>query len=191
MRSRKTFLLSIISVIAIVISFVFVYSPAPAVSAYSSKGGSTYTGPAPHPTPVPPWARPTSTPAPTSTPRPTPTPHPIDNLLDVNAYIVGGPSLKYGSYYYFKGQVSNLSKNRNVQITITLYFYYTSYSAGTLASYSTTVKASSKGTVDLSSLSGIQSKLALNLRSPGNYRITVTASQGVRGSCNYYFNIKA
>ena len=189
MRSRKTFLLSIISVIAIVISFVFVYSPAPAVSAYSSKGGSTYTGPAPHPTPVPPWARPTSTPAPTSTPKPTPTPHTL-NVLKVSPYIVGGPALKHGQSYNLSGQISNLSSNCNVRITVKLYYYYTSYNSSMVASYTTTVKAG-KSTVNLSSLHALQRALALETRSSGNYRVNVYASQGVYGSADYYFYIKA
>ena len=190
MRSRKTFLLSIISVIAIVISFVFVYSPAPEVSAYSAKGGSTYTGPAPHATPAPPWSRPTSTPTPTSTPRPTPTPHTL-NVLKVSPYIIGGPSLKYGKSYTLGGQISNLSTSSNVKITVKLYYYYTSYNSTMVVSYTTTVKPNKNGTVNLSSLVALQRVLALNTRSSGNYRVNVYASQGVYGSADYYFNIKA
>ena len=203
MRSRKTFLLSIISVVAIVISFVFVYSPAPGLNAYSLKGGSGYSGPAPHPTPVPPWDRPTNTPAPTSTPRPTPTAKPTptskptptpkpDLAPKVSPSIVGGPALKYGKSYKLGGSVSNLKPGSNVTITVKLYYYYTSYNSTMVVSFTSTVKASSSGIVNLSSLTALQRALALNTHSSGNYRANVSASQnGVYGSANYYFYIKA
>ena len=197
MRSRKTFLLSIISVVAIVISFVFVYSPAPGLNAYSLKGGSGYSGPAPHPTPVPPWNRPTNTPAPTSTPRPTPTAKPTPtpkpgSAPKVSPSIVGGPALKYGKSYNLGGSVSNLTPNSYVTITVKLYYYYTSYNSSMVVSFTSTVKASSSGIVNLSSLTALQRALALNTRSSGNYRANVFASQnGVSASADYYFYIKA
>lgn len=194
MRSRRTFLLSIISTVAIVISFVFVYSPAPALNAYSVKGGSSYTGPAPHPTPVPPWNQPTSTPAPTSTPRPTPTskPTPTPAGIKVSPSIVGGPALQHGKSYNLGGTVSNLSTGSNVKITVKLYFYYTSYNSSMVVSFTSTVKPGSNGKVNLSSLTALQRALALHTRSSGNYRANVSATQnGVYASADYYFYIKA
>ncbi len=191
MKSRRTFLLSVLSVIAIVFSFTIACLPAPAVNAAAAASIQAGYGITPYPVPTP-TRPPQPTPPANKTPTPTPTipmlPAPTPKPIAFKGVGISQSSFPQGSNATVYGRVENVQST--VKLKVYLKRYYNSYAASTIASYSDTLGANSSNIVYLQNSSIFKYSLNLKSRPAGHYQLVIEAtSNGKTISTSFGFYI--